>query len=85
MTLYERERTAAENTEYFVILAAGSQLREWVDWPPLPLRLVVKRLVQPRVDGDLSHHVVRHHGSDCSLFVDRDAQLKKKPKNVVAT
>ena len=85
MTLYEKPRQPDDTTEYFVILTNHHQIREWVDWPAEPTAEMVRKLVEPYVDGKLAHYAVFHHGAWCSLFLDVEGELKKKQLNEVAT
>jgi hypothetical protein len=85
MAIFEKRRLPGEDTEYFVIMAAGNQLREWVSWPDKPTEAMLRDLLCPRIDGDLTHVAVLHQGQMCSLFLDFVAQAKGKLRNRVAT
>lgn len=85
MTIYEKPKRPEDTTEYFVILTNHHQLREWVSWPPAPTFEMIKKLVEPLVDGYLEHVRVWHHGAYCSMFVDENGFAKNKARNDVAT
>jgi hypothetical protein len=84
MTVYEQEKPKG-TTEYYVILTTGNQLKEFVDWPTVPTRKMIKDLVEPLIQGRLERIAVWHHGGMRDMFIDADCVVRAKPRNEVAT
>jgi hypothetical protein len=76
-------------TAYTIYRPDGSRERGSVDWPKHPGRDLIKRLVEPIIDGPIEHVTVLAPGLDRrDMFVDELGHIGKpepKPRNERAT